>query len=163
MYMYHVKHMLELNRSASTTTKQESSKPTTSRSGNKVSTASGKTADADRKGSDGHTFTFKCRCCQGTYAKLEHCDTFRAATYSLQDRKIWTDSTIVLAFLNNTKSRYNVFVANKINDILELSSTEQWRNVPTAQNPADLASRGVNVNDLDRLQFWLKGPVFLEQ
>ena len=73
----------------------------------------------------------------------------------------WTDSMAVLRFINNTKSRFKVFVANRLSIIHEFTTPSQWQYVKTEENPADLASRGVSPDDLKRLQFWLDGPDFL--
>ena len=67
----------------------------------------------------------------------------------------------VLRFINNTKSRFKVFVANRLSIIHEFTTPSQWQYVKTEENPADLASRGVSPDDLKRLQFWLDGPYFL--
>lgn len=72
------------------------------------------------------------------------------------DRTIfWTDSTTVLRYIGNDTSRFHTFVANRIAVIHDGSSRDQWRYVPSSQNPADDASRGIQS---DR---WLKGPDFL--
>ena len=72
----------------------------------------------------------------------------------------WVDSTIVLHYLRNTSSRFVTFVANRIQEILEATSIDQWRHVRSENNPADYASRSLTVLD-DRLTTWIKGPSFL--
>ena len=47
--------------------------------------------------------------------------------------------------------------------IQDLSDVNQWNYVPSEKNPADLASRGVNPGDSEKLQFWLEGPKFLHE
>lgn len=74
----------------------------------------------------------------------------------------WTDSQIVLAYLNNQSKRFHVFVANRIQQILEASTADQWRYVPSNDNPADHASRGLTVNELKSTE-WFSGPAFLRQ
>lgn len=71
-----------------------------------------------------------------------------------------TDSTSVLHFLNNTHARFPVFVANRVQLILDLSSASQWRHVRSSDNPADVASRGTKISEENVLS-WLKGPEFL--
>ena len=72
----------------------------------------------------------------------------------------WTDSTIVLQYINNTEARYHTFVANRVAEIQETTDVREWRHVPTQDNPADDASRGVSASTLlDRR--WLHGPEFL--
>ena len=67
----------------------------------------------------------------------------------------WTDSTTVLRYINNRKTRFHTFVANRLAIIHDGSVPSQWRHVPSAQNPADDVSRGLQS---DR---WLTGPEFL--
>ncbi|XP_028416927.1 uncharacterized protein LOC114541139 [Dendronephthya gigantea] len=74
----------------------------------------------------------------------------------------WTDSTIVLQYLNNESTRFQTFVANRLAVIHDLSKPSQWRYVETAFNPADSASRGINPTDLRKTQAWLDGPEFLQ-
>lgn len=73
----------------------------------------------------------------------------------------WTDSTTVLRYLENTSSRYKIFVAHRVSAIREASDVSQWRYVPTAVNPADLASRGIEPSEQDKLSKWIEGPEFL--
>ena len=73
----------------------------------------------------------------------------------------WTDSTCVLRYIENDKSRFQTFVANRIAAIREVTDPKQWRYVETANNPADDASRGVSAKDLLENKCWLQGPDFL--
>ena len=73
----------------------------------------------------------------------------------------WTDSMAVLRFIRNTTSRFKVFVANRLAVIHEHTQPSQWKYVSTAENPADLASRGISPQDSNKLSTWLRGPSFL--
>jgi hypothetical protein len=73
----------------------------------------------------------------------------------------WSDSLIVLSYINNTTTRFKTYVANRIAAIHELSSPEQWRHIPGVINPADLASRGISTCDKQGLKVWVSGPAFL--
>ena len=53
---------------------------------------------------------------------------------------LWTDSTTVLHWLDLLEKQ-PVFVANRLIEILELTTVEQWNQVPTADNPADAGTR----------------------
>ena len=72
----------------------------------------------------------------------------------------WTDSTTVLKYIKNRTARFHVFVANRLAVIRDGSSFEQWRWVPSEQNPADILSRGCNVGTLQDSK-WKHGPQFL--
>nr|XP_034303840.1 uncharacterized protein LOC117681829 [Crassostrea gigas] len=53
-----------------------------------------------------------------------------AATY-------YTDSKVVLGYLNNQTRRFYNYVSNRVGFIHRRSKPLQWKYVPTAQNPAD--------------------------
>ena len=73
----------------------------------------------------------------------------------------WTDSTIVLQYINNTEARYHTFVANRVAEIQDTTDVTEWRHVPTQENPADDASRGFPASSLLEHR-WLHGPEFLQ-
>ena len=72
---------------------------------------------------------------------------------------MWADSTTVLQWLHSIDKK-PVFVANRVAEILELTTIDEWNHVPTADNPADAATRGLSANALLDSP-WLKGPKFL--
>ena len=74
---------------------------------------------------------------------------------------LWTDSTCVLGYLNNTTKRYQTFVANRVATIRETTESTQWRYVPSDQNPAEDASRGLSADALLNCRRWVNGPQFL--
>ena len=53
----------------------------------------------------------------------------------------WTNSMIVWYYIRNTSFRFGTFVANRISEIREHSTLEQWNHVIGALNPVDLVSR----------------------
>jgi len=67
----------------------------------------------------------------------------REVDYELSRVVYWTDETVALWCLNNTASRFQTFVANRLELLHSLTSVRQWRYAPTALNPADVASRGL--------------------
>ena len=75
----------------------------------------------------------------------------------------WTDSMTVLRYLRNVSTRFKIFVAHRVQQIQDATDVHSWNYVPSEQNPADLASRGVNPEDDAKLQFWLNGPEFLKE
>ncbi len=75
----------------------------------------------------------------------------------------WTDSTVVLNYLNNNTARFQRFVAVRVAKIHGASSSSQWRHVPSKQNPADLISRGTLAQTLIDSELWKSGPHFLRQ
>ena len=73
----------------------------------------------------------------------------------------WTDSKVVLGYIFNNVRRFHVFVANRVQQIRDLISVEQWKYVPTEFNPADVASRGLSAQRLIDSKQWWFGPDFL--
>jgi len=75
----------------------------------------------------------------------------------------WTDSTVVLQYIQNEHRRFHTFVANRISAILTMSVPSQWRYVNTDLNPADDVSRGLTAEEVMCSTRWSKGPQFLWQ
>ncbi|KAI8487256.1 hypothetical protein Bbelb_350540 [Branchiostoma belcheri] len=73
----------------------------------------------------------------------------------------WTDSTTVLRYINNERTRYHTFVANRLTAIRNASDPKQWRYVESQQNPADDASRGQTIQKFVENDRWVNGPPFL--
>ncbi|XP_041450615.1 uncharacterized protein LOC121404687 [Drosophila obscura] len=74
----------------------------------------------------------------------------------------WTDSTIVLAWLNKPACHWTTFVANRVTKIAQTTGTKDWAHVRSEHNPADLASRGVALQELVDNQLWWHGPAWLQ-
>ncbi|KAI3351065.1 hypothetical protein L3Q82_005632 [Scortum barcoo] len=72
----------------------------------------------------------------------------------------WTDSKVVLGYIRNEARRFHTFVANRVQKIHLSSAPQQWRYVPTNENPADHASRGLTPSEL-LSSTWFTGPEFL--
>jgi len=53
----------------------------------------------------------------------------------------WSDSAVALSWIRDEPSRFNIFVANRVAAIQELTESVEWRYVPTSLNPADILSR----------------------
>ena len=68
----------------------------------------------------------------------------------------------MLRYLRNTSSRFQTFVANRLQVIHDNTTPSHWRHVPTDMNTADLTSRGIHGMKTDRgwlqEQQWFKGP-----
>jgi hypothetical protein len=78
-----------------------------------------------------------------------------------QNLRAWTDSTVVLAWLNKHPSNWKTFVANRVSEILTTMDASQWSHVPTKENPADCASRGIRPAELNEYNLWKFGPRLL--
>lgn len=82
-------------------------------------------------------------------------------TISQSSLYAWSDSAVVLGWLNKSPNSLNVFVSNRVSKISSLIKPSHWRYVDTKSNPADLLSRGVPPNELVTDQMWWKGPPWL--
>ena len=64
----------------------------------------------------------------------------RELDMDLESSQYWTDSTIVLQYINNTEARYHTFIANRVAEIQDVTQPGDWRHVPTRDSPVDDAS-----------------------
>lgn len=74
----------------------------------------------------------------------------------------FTDSRIVLGYIHNETRRFYVYVSNQIQRIRQSTSPDQWKYIPSEQNPADHGSRPVSATLLANTT-WLTGPPFLSK
>jgi len=75
--------------------------------------------------------------------------------------RLFTDSTITLSWIQGCPSRWKTFVANRVAKIQELVPLESWHHVSGPDNPADLASRGIQAAELLASSLWWHGPEWL--
>ena len=87
----------------------------------------------------------------------------KASSMAKLDCSGWTDFTIVLQWLRQLTRQCTIFVANRVSQIQETIPRENWKHVPTKENPADVASRGTSVQELINNSLWWKGPDFLHR
>ena len=87
-------------------------------------------------------------------------DICRAVTVTVDNVFMWTDSTIVLQWINST-NKHPIFIANRVSEILMNTSVDQWNHVATCDNPVDAGTRvGQNFDDelpkgtFDRFLAW---------
>ena len=85
----------------------------------------------------------------------------RELDFTFNNVFLWTDASVVLRYILNSSSRFELFVANRVEQLHRMTSPEQWRFVPGVQNPADIASRGLTPKRMDCLTLWFNGPPFL--
>lgn len=106
-----------------------------------------------------------------TTPRLELCGALIAArlcnkvlsslTIPISTCKFWCDSTIVLGWLNTLPAHLKSFVRNRVNEIQESTERYTWSYVPSKDNPADLASRGLKADLISSSSLWWSGPSFL--
>lgn len=70
---------------------------------------------------------------------------------------LWTDSTVILSWLNAQSNRLKVCVSNHVIQILELTNVAQWSYVQTNKNLVDLTSSDVNEINICSSKLWWTG------
>nr|XP_018895666.1 PREDICTED: uncharacterized protein LOC109029600 [Bemisia tabaci] len=75
----------------------------------------------------------------------------------------WTDSTVVLNWLQTSPARLKTYVANRASEIQTKTESNEWRKVKSCDNPADLISRGLMPKDFENASIWQQGPQWLSQ
>lgn len=75
----------------------------------------------------------------------------------------WTDSTVVLGWLNGDPRRFKTFVGNRVSQIVSLVAPGRWSHVTGSENLADCASRGLFPSELIDHDLWWTGPAWLHQ
>ena len=74
----------------------------------------------------------------------------------------WSDSTTVLQWIHSSHRKQQVFVANRVAEILDTTDVSQGKHVSGINNPADIGTRAINIEELKRSE-WLTGPAWLKR
>ena len=69
---------------------------------------------------------------------------------------LWSDSTTVLSWIKNFKLKHKMYTGNRIAEIRDITSTNQWTYVNTKDNPADQGTRGLKVTETTEKSLWLQ-------
>ncbi|XP_043229908.1 uncharacterized protein LOC122385596 [Amphibalanus amphitrite] len=77
------------------------------------------------------------------------------------EQHYWCDSRVVLGYIRNSSRRFHVYVANRVQLINDHTTPDQWHFISSAENPADVTSRGSCVRELVDNHLWWHGPAFL--
>lgn len=85
----------------------------------------------------------------------------KESTLPIIETFFWSDSSTVIQWIRNSHKRQQIFIANRVSEILETSTPTQWRHCPGDINPADDATRGIPLADLTNTCRWFTGPSFL--
>lgn len=75
---------------------------------------------------------------------------------------LWTDATIVLAWLRTDPYVLKTFVRNRVAKIKERTETYHWQHIRSEDNPADLVSRGLSADKIVNNKLWWYGPSTLD-
>lgn len=76
--------------------------------------------------------------------------------------RCWSDSKVVLAWLQGDINRWDKYVANRVKQINSIISANCWEYVKSEENPADCATRGLTPLQLLDFKLWWNGPEWLK-
>nr|XP_012135148.1 PREDICTED: uncharacterized protein LOC100874762 isoform X2 [Megachile rotundata]XP_012135760.1 PREDICTED: uncharacterized protein LOC100874762 isoform X3 [Megachile rotundata] len=100
-------------------------------------------------------------CAAHLLAKLYQTITSSLRRISFNRTIFWSDSTITLHWIRTPPHTLKTFVAHRVNEIQNVTSGIEWRHASSANNPADLISRGLSPTELVNNIFWFHGPSWL--
>ena len=66
-----------------------------------------------------------------------------AINLEIYSTHLWLDNYTALCWIAN-RQEWKQFVKARVNEILSLTTENQWRHCPLEDNPADIGSRGMN-------------------
>lgn len=81
----------------------------------------------------------------------------------IDDIVAWCDSTVALAWIQTPPYRLKTYVANRVAEIQEIAPPAMWSHIPSKENPADCASRGLLPSSITNHDLWWSGPKWLSQ
>lgn len=79
----------------------------------------------------------------------------------MQTLTFYSDSMDVLWWVRGHGRSFRPFVANRVGEIQLVTEPAQWQHVGTAENPADLCTRGATPEELEGNSLWWQGPKWL--
>lgn len=89
------------------------------------------------------------------------CKTMEALNNKMNRIYCWTDSSIVLAWINAPSKQWDTFVSNRVSVIQQYTDSSSWHHVSSEHNPADILSRGSSPEQLKNSSLWWFGPKWL--
>lgn len=106
-----------------------------------------------------------------TIPKLELCGALvmirlmlfvkKALHFEVSRTACWTDSMIVLRWVQKHASFWKNFVANCVQEIQGKLDPNLWSHVPGDENPSGLLTRGISITELKNSHLWWTGPKWL--
>ena len=73
----------------------------------------------------------------------------------------WSDSTVALHWIKTPPHLLKTFFSNRVAKIQSFTKAEDWRHVPTLDNPANSVSRGQMPQEFVQSTSWPPGPTWL--
>lgn len=88
-------------------------------------------------------------------------ELIKAMEFTSVDYTLWTDSQVVLHWIQKIPRNLKTYVANRVSSIQTNTDVKRWKYINTKENPADLLSRGMKPSELINSELWLHGPEWL--
>ncbi|XP_072152096.1 uncharacterized protein [Bemisia tabaci] len=92
---------------------------------------------------------------------LAYAKSIFAEDFEIAENHAFTDSTVALGWIQTPAYRLKTYEGNRVAEIQENVSPESWRHVPSEENAADCASRGLLPAELMNAEIWWSGPKWL--
>ena len=105
---------------------------------------------------NGHTIP-RLELCAAVLATEIYDTVLTESGLSFHETFFYSDSRVVLGYIQNKTRRFYTYVSNRVDKILRLTKPEQWLYINTADNPADCATRPGQVTNLMDSK-WIHGP-----
>jgi len=86
--------------------------------------------------------------CAATLLSKLYKKAIGAVNLTINESYLWTDSSIVLTWIQGPPNKWKTFVGNRVTLNQEETASASWRHVPSQSNPADLISRGIEPTTL---------------
>ncbi|XP_061190337.1 uncharacterized protein LOC133198227 [Saccostrea echinata] len=109
--------------------------------------------------SQGHTIPRLELCAAVLATRLKDTIT-QHLTVPIDSITMYTDSRVVLGYINNEHRRFYVYVGNRIDMIRHSTTSDQWTFVSSEDNPADIGTRSIPANEIEQ-SAWIQGPSIL--
>ena len=74
----------------------------------------------------------------------------------------WTDSEVVLGYVNTNAKRFKALMTNRVQLIQENSDVNQWMYDDLRSNLANEASHRISPSNQEKVNRWLNGPSFYD-
>ena len=87
---------------------------------------------------------------------------FKEHEMKISSCSFWSDSTTLLQWIHSSHRKQQVFVANRVAEILDTTDVSQWKHVSGINILADIGTRAINIEELKRSE-WLTGPAWLKR
>ncbi|XP_058840862.1 uncharacterized protein LOC131696333 [Topomyia yanbarensis] len=92
-----------------------------------------------------------------------HAHVVKALQLEISESRFWSDSTVVLQWLQSPPNTWKTFVANRVSEIQTATHGSHWNHIASKENPADLVSRGMKIEDFLVSELWRVGPDWFRQ